>query len=255
LLKPFLFWVKIYPRKLFILKIVRSLTITYFYENVVLCSMSGTWHGSSKGTGRFEPWMVRWVAGVLLTGKAVSCHDDAGVDFHLQRALDGGEDRREVAHGGIARGRQHPMQALGRLVNLFGQRFETDRRIDQITQDEFGGLGLAIDEQGDRLVEQRLGKSRVALHAGCHGFFEITGQCHGSRSFVRLECLAALVVLPQGQRLIDIFLLPLLAAAAEQDNELQAVFEIVTYKFPFSSIVAMVTTGGTFAAEVREAKK
>jgi hypothetical protein len=64
-----------------------------FYEKISRFSMPCAWNGSSKGTGRFEPWMVRRVAGALLTGKAVSCHDDAGVDFHIQRALDGGEDR------------------------------------------------------------------------------------------------------------------------------------------------------------------
>ncbi len=72
------------------------------------------------------------------------------------------------------------------------------------------GVRLTIDEQGDRLIEQRLGKSRIVLHTGSYGVFEVTGQCHASRFFFRL-CLAALVVFPQGDRFIDVFLLALLA--------------------------------------------
>jgi len=37
---------------------------------------------------------------------------------------------------------------------------------------------LAIDEQGDGLVQKRLRKGRIVLHARSHGIFEITGQCH-----------------------------------------------------------------------------
>jgi hypothetical protein len=35
---------------------------------------------------------------------------------------------------------------------------------------------LAIDEQGDGLVQKRLRKGRIVLHARSHGIFEITGQ-------------------------------------------------------------------------------
>ena len=49
------------------------------------------------------------------------CHHDAGMNFHLERALDGGEDRGDVAHGRITRGRQHTVQALCRLVDLLSQ--------------------------------------------------------------------------------------------------------------------------------------
>ncbi len=42
-----------------------------------------------------------------------SCHHDLGVNLDLERTLDGGENRRDVAHGRVAGCRQHPVQALG----------------------------------------------------------------------------------------------------------------------------------------------
>ncbi len=85
---------------------------------------------------------------------------------------------RDVAHGRVARLRQHSVQALRRLVNFLGQRLEANGRIDKVAQDQLGRFRLAIDEQGDGLVQKRLRKGRIVLHARGHGFFEITGQCH-----------------------------------------------------------------------------
>lgn len=87
----------------------------------------------------------------------------------LECVLDGREDRREVAHGRIARLRQHPVQALGRLVDGSGQRLEADAGVDEVTQDPFGRIGLAVDEQGDGLVQQSLCEGRVVLCAGHAG--------------------------------------------------------------------------------------
>ena len=44
--------------------------------------------------------------------------DHSGTNFHLQRALDGREDRRNVIHRRISRSRKHAMQTFGRLVKL-----------------------------------------------------------------------------------------------------------------------------------------
>ena len=58
------------------------------------------------------------------------------------------------------------------------------------------------------------------------GVQEISGCPLFNTSFFRL-CLAVLVVFPQCHRFVDVFLLALLAAATEQDNDLQTVFRQV----------------------------
>ena len=40
--------------------------------------------------------------------------------------------------------------------------------------DQLGRVRFAIDEQGDGLVQKRLRKGRIVLHARGDGFFEIT---------------------------------------------------------------------------------
>ena len=70
------------------------------------------------------------------------------------------------------------MQALGRLVNFLGQRLEAHSGVDEIAQDQLGRFWFTIDKQGDGLVQKRLRKGRIVLHARGHGLFEITGQCH-----------------------------------------------------------------------------
>ena len=63
---------------------------------------------------------------------------DLGVNLDLERALDSRKHGRDVAHGWVARLRQHPVQALGGLVNFLGQRLEADRGIHKVTQDQLG---------------------------------------------------------------------------------------------------------------------
>jgi len=101
-------------------------------------------------------------------------------DLDLERTLDGGKDCRDISHGRVARLRQHPVQALGGLVNFLGQRLEANGSVYKIAQDQLGRFRFAIDEQGDGLVQKRLRKGRIVLHTRGHGFFEITGTvpCH-----------------------------------------------------------------------------
>lgn len=44
--------------------------------------------------------------------------DHGGTDFHVQRALDGCEDRRDIIHLGVSLSKKHAMQTFGRLVTL-----------------------------------------------------------------------------------------------------------------------------------------
>lgn len=82
----------------------------------------------------------------------MSGHHHLRAYLNLKRTLDGRKYCRDVAHGRIARPRQHSVQTLDWLVNLLGRRFETHRGVHEVAQDQLGRFRLAIDEQGDGLV-------------------------------------------------------------------------------------------------------
>ena len=48
----------------------------------------------------------------------------------------------------------------------------------------FAVSGSPFDEQGDRLVEQRLRKRGITLHPCSDGLLEVAGHCHGQAAFL-----------------------------------------------------------------------
>src|SRR5690606_16104010 len=89
------------------------------------CKRNTTFGRQNKSLGRKWCHSVnprqREAQGTAVTAKATDLElgsDHSGTNFHLQRALDGREDRRNVIHRRISRSRKHAMQTFGRLVKL-----------------------------------------------------------------------------------------------------------------------------------------
>ncbi len=57
------------------------------------------------------------------------------------------------------------MQALGGLRRFYGQRLELQGRVDEIAKNETSRVGLAIQEERRRFVEQSFGKLWIAPDA------------------------------------------------------------------------------------------
>lgn len=116
---------------------------------------------------------------VSLRGRSPCTRLD-GVDFqtHAEALTNGAEDRGKVVHARIAFRRQHPVQALAWLVGDFSKLLEAKSCVDQIAQDEARRFRLTVQEQSGRLVQQALGKSRIALDTLDHCVLEVASQCH-----------------------------------------------------------------------------
>src|SRR3989304_8044610 len=84
---------------------------------------------------------------------------------HAGLLLERAHDTEEVLRARVAARRQHPMQALARLVQRGGQCFESDGGVDQIAQDGLPRGGVAPEIGVDRLREEHFAKARVALRA------------------------------------------------------------------------------------------
>ena len=81
------------------------------------------------------------------------------LNLHAELLAEDAEDGSKIVHRRLAILRKHSMQALGWLGDLDGKGLEAHRRIDEVTQDKTSGIGLAVEKQGRRLVEERLGNS------------------------------------------------------------------------------------------------
>ena len=58
----------------------------------------------------------------------------------------------EVVHAGVTSGRQHPMQAFAGLGGKCRKLLEADGSVDQVTQDQTGGPGFAVEKQSGGLI-------------------------------------------------------------------------------------------------------
>ena len=76
------------------------------------------------------------------------------------------------------------MQALARLGGQRCKMLEAYGRIDQVAQDQPCRLGLPVEEQRGRFVQQSLRKRRIALDPFDYRVLEITSQCHGLHLFL-----------------------------------------------------------------------
>jgi len=57
------------------------------------------------------------------------------------------------------------VHAFGWLFDPLSQGLKANGGIDKITQDQFCGVVLAVDEQCDRLIEQGMGEGWVCCNA------------------------------------------------------------------------------------------
>jgi hypothetical protein len=68
------------------------------------------------------------------------------------------------------------MQALARFRGQRREAFEADRRVDQVAQDQPGGLRFIVEKQSDSFVQQSLAKGWVAPHARRNRLFKVAGE-------------------------------------------------------------------------------
>jgi hypothetical protein len=110
-------------------------------------------------------------------------------------------------------------------IRLFGgapvatpELFKADRRLDVVAQDYLAGFHVARKHRVDAVAQKRLGEFRVALDVVLNQFLEAFGSCH-LRFASAYAALASFVVLPIGDRRVDVALLPLLRSAGQQDKQ------------------------------------
>jgi hypothetical protein len=64
----------------------------------------------------------------------------------------------QLVHIGIACWRQHPVQTLARFGGQRCELLKANGGVNQITQDQAGGLRFTVEEQGGRLIQPCLRK-------------------------------------------------------------------------------------------------
>jgi hypothetical protein len=149
----------------------------------------------------------------------------SGPDFeaHAFRALQIGNDLKQIAGGGIPVGAKHLVKSLYVELGMPGQLGESDRGIDIITQQFFAERHVSREKAFDRLAQKPLSIGGVAFHTCLDRFPKIPRQRH----FLFLifpQLLLALVVFPSVECQPDVVLLALFRSTAEKDDNPFALF-------------------------------
>lgn len=138
------------------------------------------------------------------------------MEAHAFALLQKGHNLEQIIRARIARGSEHAHKALRGNVGRLGEFCEADGRVDVVAENGLRGRDVAAEHAFDAFAQKLLAELWIAFDAGAYGFLKVAGQTH--------------VVLPifsfynPANRPLDVLLLPLLGAAAKENDETLAIF-------------------------------
>src|SRR5882724_12277708 len=105
------------------------------------------------------------------------------------------------------------MQALAWLLGFCRERFESNRCVNDISQNFLRGIRISVQKERQRFVKHGANERWIAFDTRTHRLFKMTSQCHKSLTpliFVTPCLLTPFVVGPERQRATNILLLSFL---------------------------------------------